>query len=387
MHYKTCVMLVYMDKKILTLCMVYDDKRILLGMKKRGFGMGRWNGFGGKVEQGESIEEAARRELKEEAGIVAHNIKKRGVLTLIGETEIPLKVRLFSVHSFTGEPVETEEVNPQWFSHADIPYEAMWPDDKYWLPKILAGKNVEGVFHFKDTDTILKMEVKEIRVCVKGSDMLKIFAIYKPKGLTSNAVLNRLRRAAHTKKIGHAGTLDPLAEGVLVVGVGREATKQLAKEVAKEKEYHASLTLGISSTTDDEEGEKTIHADYDIPTSKDIEKILDQFTGNILQTPPSYSAIKINGQEAYKRVRKGEKVLMKPREVMIKSIFLECYDWPHVTLKVVTGPGVYIRSLARDIGTVLGTGAYLSGLVRTRVGSWTSKNALSLAEAEAKCIE
>lgn len=214
-----------------------------------------------------------------------------------------------------------------------------------------------------------------------------IFAVYKPKGLTSNAVLNRLRRAAHIKKIGHAGTLDPLAEGVLVVGVGREATKQLAKEVAKEKEYRASVMLGISSTTDDEEGEKTNHVDYSISTREDIEIILHRFQGKILQTPPSYSAIKINGKEAYKRVRKGEEVLMKPREVVIKSIVLEWYDWPHVTLKVVTGPGVYIRSLARDIGAVLGTGAYLSGLVRTRVGLWTSENALSLAEAEARCIE
>lgn len=215
--------------------------------------------------------------------------------------------------------------------------------------------------------------------------MPDIFAVYKPKGLTSNAVLNCLRRAACTKKIGHAGTLDPLAEGVLVVGVGREATKQLAKEVAKEKEYHASITLGTTSATDDEEGEKTDHADYSIPTREDIETILHQFKGNILQIPPVYSAIKINGREAYKRVRKGEDVIMKPREVIIKSIFLEYYNWPHIALKVVTGPGVYIRSLARDIGEALGTGAYLSGLVRTRVGLWTSKDALSLAEAEEKC--
>lgn len=217
--------------------------------------------------------------------------------------------------------------------------------------------------------------------------MLDIFAVYKPRGLTSNAALNRLRCAAGTKKIGHAGTLDPLAEGVLVVGVGREATKQLAKEVAKEKEYLAAITLGMTSATDDEEGEKTEWAAYTVPTGKEIRKILHKFIGIILQTPPVYSAIKINGKEAYKRVRRGEEIVMTRRRVEIKSIALESYHWPHLTLKVVTGPGVYIRSLARDIGENLGTGGYLSGLVRTRVGQWTLANALSLAEAEQMCVQ
>src|SRR3989344_3976632 len=195
--------------------------------------------------------------------------------------------------------------------------------------------------------------------------MNDIFAVYKPKGLTSNAVLNHLRHAAHTKKIGHAGTLDPLAEGVLVVGVGRDATKQLAKEVAKEKTYRAN---------------------YTIPTREDIEMILHKFEGVIFQIPPPYSAVKVKGKEAYKRVRKGEKVSLEPRRVEIKSITLESYEWPFLLLRVVTGPCVYIRSLARDMGEALGTGGYLSGLVRTRVGQWTTENALSLAEAEARCV-
>jgi len=216
--------------------------------------------------------------------------------------------------------------------------------------------------------------------------MAGIFAVYKPKGLTSNAVLNRLRRAAGTKKIGHAGTLDPLAQGVLVVGIGREATKQLAKEVAKEKEYKTSITLGITSVTDDEEGKKTERVISVIPTEKEIQKVLQMYTGNVLQIPPIYSAIKINGKEAYKRVRKGEEVVMKPRQVEIKSIFLESYNWPLLVLRVVTGPGVYIRSLARDIGEALGTGAYLSELVRTRVGRWTLSNTLTLEEVELKVV-
>lgn len=148
-------------KKILTLCVIYDDKRILLGMKKRGFGMGRWNGFGGKLEEGESIEEAARRELLEETGFRAAVLRKRGTLMFIGETETPLEVHLFSADSFAGELKENDEVKPQWFSRANIPYNAMWPDDPHWLPKILAGKNVEGVFYFKDANTILKKEIRE----------------------------------------------------------------------------------------------------------------------------------------------------------------------------------------------------------------------------------
>ena len=162
-----CGIVVYMDpvdKKILTLCVVYDEKRILLGMKKRGFGMGRWNGFGGKVEEGESIEAAAVRELKEEAGITAHDIKKRGVLhfSFADNATEHLEVHVFTTNSFAGKPQESDEMNPRWFFHADIPYTGMWPDDKHWLPKVLAGKNIEGMFHFKDTDTIFKIDIKKI---------------------------------------------------------------------------------------------------------------------------------------------------------------------------------------------------------------------------------
>ena len=166
-QYTAHAILVYMDpvdKKILTLCVVYDEKRILLGMKKRGFGMGRWNGFGGKVEKGETIEQAAHRELKEEAGITARDLKKRGMLhfSFADNSTGPLEVHVFTANSFAGDPKESDEMNPQWFSHANIPYNTMWPDDKHWLPKVLAGKNVKGVFHFKDADTILKMDIREV---------------------------------------------------------------------------------------------------------------------------------------------------------------------------------------------------------------------------------
>lgn len=151
-----------MNKKILTLCVVYTDTHILLGMKKHGFGEGRWNGFGGKVEEGETIEKAALRELLEETGLDTAILRKRGILRLIGETKNPLEVHLFSADSFMGEPRETDEVTPQWFFHADIPYNFMWPDDKHWLPLVLGGKNIEGTFHFKDTAELFSYEVKEV---------------------------------------------------------------------------------------------------------------------------------------------------------------------------------------------------------------------------------
>lgn len=148
--------------KLCTLCLVYDNDRILLGMKKRGFGAGRWNGFGGKVEEGETIEQAAQRELLEETGFESALLRKRGILKLIGEIKNPLNVYLFSVDAFTGNPVESDEMRPQWFSHRAIPYQAMWPDDQHWLPLVLQGKNIEGTFHFKDTNTLLSHELREI---------------------------------------------------------------------------------------------------------------------------------------------------------------------------------------------------------------------------------
>jgi 8-oxo-dGTP diphosphatase/2-hydroxy-dATP diphosphatase len=156
-----------MNRKIMTLCCVYDDKCILLGMKKRGFGAGRWNGFGGKVNEGETIEQAALRELDEEAGIKPINIKKRGMLVfkfenngLEGNPDI--EVNIFSISEFKGEPKESEEMRPQWFLHNEIPYANMWPDDIYWLPMLFSGKNFQGTFYFKDTNEIVSYELKEI---------------------------------------------------------------------------------------------------------------------------------------------------------------------------------------------------------------------------------
>ena len=201
--------------------------------------------------------------------------------------------------------------------------------------------------------------------------MDNVFAVYKPVGPTSNDILEDIRRRTGIKKVGHAGTLDPLASGVLIVAIGRDATKRLSAEVAKEKEYLATIRLGEESTTDDAEGEKTKQAIETPPSREQIQEILPQFVGQIEQTPPKYSAIKIKGREAYKYARQNQTVVLEPRMVTVKEITLVSYAWPDVVLRIVTGPGVYIRSLARDLGRALGVGGYIYALERTRVGEFT----------------
>ena len=210
--------------------------------------------------------------------------------------------------------------------------------------------------------------------------MKDIFAVYKPKGPSSNAVVQQIKNITGIKKVGHAGTLDPLAQGVLVIGVGRDATKRLAEVVKKEKEYLVIVRLGVQSATDDEEGKKTEIPVAKHPATSDIERVLRKFQGKILQTPPVFSAVKIKGKEAYKHARMGQHVVLEPRPVEIKEIRLLEYTWPTLHLKVTTGPGVYIRSLARDIGKELGTGGYVQELERTRVGDFSKEDAIKISQ-------
>lgn len=150
-------------KKKLTLCILQQNNQVLLGMKKRGFGVGRWNGFGGKVHENETIEQAASRELLEEVGVVAKILEPRGMLCFNFANEPDeLEVSLFSVKEFSGEPQESEEMKPQWFNKDEIPFVEMWPDDIYWLPLFLEGKNLHGQFNFKDHDTLLDYKVSVI---------------------------------------------------------------------------------------------------------------------------------------------------------------------------------------------------------------------------------
>jgi len=150
-----------MNKKLLTLCIIQDGGRVLLGKKKRGFGEGRWNGFGGKVMDGERIEEAARRETEEECGLVLTELEKRALLTfyLEGMEEV-LEVHVFHSVYDGGEVVESEEMAPKWFYIKDIPYDEMWQDDVYWLPRFLEGERLVGEFRFDKNDVLLEHELK-----------------------------------------------------------------------------------------------------------------------------------------------------------------------------------------------------------------------------------
>ena len=205
-----------------------------------------------------------------------------------------------------------------------------------------------------------------------------IFAVNKPVGITSHDVIYKLRRQTGVKRIGHAGTLDPLASGVLVVAIGREFTKQLDKIVKSEKEYIAEIFLGQTSTTDDMEGDKKIVNQALMPSLEDIKQTIQMFVGKIKQIPPIYSALKIKGKPAYKYARQGGTLVLEARDVEIKNIELLDYKYPIVKLKITCGKGVYIRSLARDLGEKLKTGGYLKSLIRTRVGKFTLEKAEKL---------
>lgn len=198
--------------------------------------------------------------------------------------------------------------------------------------------------------------------------------------MTSHDVVNIIRKKTQVKRVGHGGTLDPLAEGVLVIAVGRENTKLLDKYVKEDKEYIATLKLGYVSETDDAQGPITEFNKSIVPKRDEIENILANFQGEIMQTPPLYSSIKIQGKPAHRRVRKGQNIELKPRKVFIKKTELISYDYPELELRIECGTGVYIRSIARDVGEKLKTGAYLTKLIRTRVGEFTVENTLKIDE-------
>jgi len=153
-----------MTKTLMTVSLIYEPPQILLGMKKRGFGQGRWNGFGGKVKQGESIEESAIREIKEETGIFVEEIERRGIIDFEFQ-EKPgeiLEVHFFKIKKYSGVPSESEEMFPKWFHIDEIPYKEMWPDDKYWMPLFLENKKFRGKIYFKDQNTILNQKIEII---------------------------------------------------------------------------------------------------------------------------------------------------------------------------------------------------------------------------------
>ena len=206
--------------------------------------------------------------------------------------------------------------------------------------------------------------------------------INKPKGITSHDVIYKLRKITGIKKIGHAGTLDPNATGLLIVGVGRESTKQLGELTTKTKKtYIADIFLGEERDTDDAEGKTTMIYEVASPPSLEtVNKTLTKFTGQQSQTPPSYSAIKIKGRKSYDLARKGKSFKLEPRTVMIYKNKLLSYDYPILKVEFEVGSGTYIRSLAKDIGSVLGTGGYLKELQRTKISSYSVGDAHKLED-------
>jgi len=185
-------------------------------------------------------------------------------------------------------------------------------------------------------------------------------------------------------KVGHTGTLDPLATGLLVLLVGK-ATKQATELSKVDKTYQAELKLGFNSSTGDEEGEKKVASER-VPSGEEVQKALNQFVGKIEQVPPAFSAIKIDGQRAYKLAREGKTVKIEPRRVKIYSITDVEYDYPTLKFTCKVSSGTYIRTLAEDIGKQLGTGAYLTNLKRTQVGQFNLKNALNVEKISAEEI-
>lgn len=200
----------------------------------------------------------------------------------------------------------------------------------------------------------------------------------KPAGLTSHDVVAQVRRGLKIKKVGHAGTLDPLATGVLVICIGA-ATRLSEYVMHTEKRYRARIHLGVRTTTYDAEGEVTARHDASQVSRAEVEQALAGFVGEIEQIPPMYSAIKQGGRKLYDLARAGQVVERQPRPVRIAS--LEIVDWapPLVTVDVVCSAGTYIRSLADDLGQALGTGAHLAGLVRTASGSFHLEDAVQPA--------
>ena len=211
--------------------------------------------------------------------------------------------------------------------------------------------------------------------------MTEIFGfinINKPINYTSMDVIRYLRKVTKIKKIGHAGTLDPLATGVLIVAIGKY-TKKINLIMDQSKSYFTIIDLSKFSSTDDEEGEKTIVDVQEIPTIDQINNIIkSKFLGEIEQIPPIYSAIKIKGKKAYDLARQGIDVEMKSRKVFIDNIEIVDYNWPYLSLNINCGKGTYIRSIGRDIGKELNTGGYLTKLVRTRIGSYNLNDSIDL---------
>jgi len=220
----------------------------------------------------------------------------------------------------------------------------------------------------------------------------KVLLINKPLRWTSFDAVRKIRNLIRIKKVGHAGTLDPLATGLLIICTGK-FTKKINEYMSQEKEYTGTFTLGATTPTYDLESEPENFKPVQTITEEEIKKTTAPFTGEILQVPPAHSAIKVEGKRVYKLARQGREVILEPRRIVIKIFEIKKFvpgtgagELPIVHFRVVCSTGTYIRSLAFDFGNALGCGAYLSSLCRTRIGDYSLEAAMTIEEFE-KSVE
>ena len=210
--------------------------------------------------------------------------------------------------------------------------------------------------------------------------------IDKPKDWTSHDIVNHVRKIFGTRRVGHAGTLDPFATGLLILGINK-ATKRLTELVGIEKTYTATAYLGANSTTDDPEGTVTHHNVSNPPSLEQLEQVLAHFRGGYDQTAPIFSAKKVQGKKLYELARAGKTeadVVLPIKHVLIPRLEIISYTWPELVFETTCSSGTYIRALARDIGKDLGTGAYLTELRRTHAGPYTIDQATPIADLTAE---
>ncbi|KEO74198.1 tRNA pseudouridine(55) synthase TruB [Anditalea andensis] len=206
-----------------------------------------------------------------------------------------------------------------------------------------------------------------------------VYLINKPLEWTSFDVVKKVRNALRIKKVGHAGTLDPLATGLLIVCAGKQ-TKRIDTYQGQEKEYIGTFVLGKTTESFDLEKEVIEVADPSHLSLEDVENAVSSLTGNILQIPPMHSAIKVGGKRVYESARKGIAVIMEPRPVEVSIFKITRFELPEIDFKIVCSKGTYIRSLARDLGESLNVGAYMSALTRTRIGEFKLEDAEEVLE-------
>lgn len=216
-----------------------------------------------------------------------------------------------------------------------------------------------------------------------------VICVDKPLEWTSFDIVKKIKYTIQKKnnyrlKVGHAGTLDPLATGVVIVCTGK-GTKRIDEYMGQEKEYECTIKLGATTPSFDRETEEDEQYPYEHITREMTEEVLKSFEGEIEQIPPMFSAIRINGERAYKKVRKGEEFVIKARKIVVHSIEIKRFELPYLDLKINCGKGTYIRSLARDIGEALSSGGYLTALRRTAIGEYRVENCVRISDFLDKC--